>query len=124
MTFNSEEDEEEEEQAENQEAAKQEEDAEAHETEEGEVEQPKKRKRRAESDELVEFSEDELQEVNVQYLNAEITQLEGESCRCTFSAKITDNRPIQRNSDGSSQISMCWRNIASEKPSSWIERKI
>lgn len=47
-------------------------------TEEGEVEQPKKRKRRAESDELVEFSEDELQEVNVQYLNAEITQLEGE----------------------------------------------
>jgi structural maintenance of chromosome 4 len=40
--------------------------------------EPKKEKSKIETNELVEYSPDELQEVNKDILNAEITQLEGE----------------------------------------------
>lgn len=45
---------------------------------EGEDGEPIKPKAKAESTELVEYSPDELQDVNKDILNAEITQLEGE----------------------------------------------
>lgn len=48
---------------------------------EGEDNAPKKVAAKAESTELVEYSPDELQDVNKDILNADITQLEGE-CPC------------------------------------------
>ena len=81
----------------------------------------KPKKRSADSMELVEYSPDELQTVDKELLNAEITQLEGApGISVTRDGALTMQRTLAK----LDQISRFLQSIGAEKPSSWIVQRI
>lgn len=81
----------------------------------GEVSAPKRKKRKGDSMELVEYSADELRSVDKDLLNAEITQLEGELTN-TGSSTLEQADTLQKRPVAQSPICRYLPNTVNAKP--------